>query len=105
MGTVPIEQDDFVSWLCERETEVTGYTGTRFGSPLVEWLSDLARCQCTIENALCGWMSFDCQWRWRALPVWCVRFQQRVDGYAFRPLTGFEALDLLAHVELAIAER
>jgi hypothetical protein len=96
-----LEQDAFVSWLCAREKKIVGQAGTRFGSPLVEWLSTLVGYQCTIENALCGWMSLGCQWHWLALPTWCVRFQQRIDGYAFRPLNGDEALDILVGLELA----
>ena len=104
-GVMPIEQDDFVTWLCEHETEVTGHAGTRFGSPLVEWLSMLFGYQCTIDDAACGWMSLDCRWIWLTLPDWGLRFQRRVDGYAFRPLTGAEALDILAGVELSLAQR
>ena len=97
-----IEQDDFISWLCERETEVAGLAGTRFGSPLTEWLCTLFGVQCSIEDAACGWMLADSRWIWRTLPDWGVRFQQRLDGYAYRPLTGIEALDILASVELSL---
>jgi hypothetical protein len=102
MDRIPIEQDAFLAWICERETEVVGHAGTRFGSPLVEWLSTLTQYQCTIEDTFCGWMLVDCRWIWQALPAWSLRFQQKVDGYAFRTLTGAEALSILAHVELSM---
>jgi len=101
-GIIPIEQDDFVSWLCEHETEVVGHAGTRFGSPLVEWLSLLFGHQCTIEDTTCGWMSLDWRWIWRTLPDWGIRFQQKVGSYAYRPMTGSEALSVLASVELSL---
>jgi hypothetical protein len=96
---IRLEQDDFVAFLCAREKEVAGHAGTRFGSPLVEWLSTLTRYQCTIEDTFYGWMSLDYQWRWRTLPTWCIRFQRKIDGYAFRPLRGDEALDILASIQ------
>lgn len=102
MDSIPIEQDDFVTWLCERETAISGHAGTRFGSPLVEWLSSLFRSECAIENASCCWMSFDCRWRWRELPAWSLRFQAKIEGYTFRPLTGLEAFEILASVELSM---
>ncbi len=100
MDNILLEQDDFVTFLCTREKEIAGHTGTRFGSPLVEWLSTLTRYQCTIEDNSYGWMSLDWRWHWRALPTWCIRFQRKVESYAFRPLRGDEAFDILASLEV-----
>jgi len=102
VGMMPIDQEDFATWLCEREIEVVGHAGTRFGSPLVEWLSTLLGTQCCIEDATCGWMLIDSRWIWRTLPTWSIRFQQRMDSAVYRPLTGGEAFTILASVELSL---
>jgi hypothetical protein len=91
---------DFVSWLCDRETAIVGYTGSRFASPLVEWLCTLVNYQCTVEGTSYTWIPLGGPCCWQALPDWGLRFQRRMDEYAIRPLTGGESLDILASIEL-----
>jgi hypothetical protein len=98
-----LEQYAFISWLCNQETKVVGHGGSRFGSPLVEWLSFLVGYQCTVEDTSYGWVPLGGQWCWRALPAWGIRFQRKMDGYTIRPLIGSEALDILASLEMEVS--
>lgn len=96
-----LRTDSFASWLCQRKKELAGYGGSRFSSPLVEWLSTLVGYQCTVEDSSYGWMLPGGQWLWRPLPTWGLRFQRKMEAYTIRPMTGDEALNILADLELA----
>jgi hypothetical protein len=95
-----ISLDAFVSWLCSHEFEIVGFPGTWFDAPLARWLSELTGHTYGVDGKLYGRASCD-SCRWRLLPQWAEVFSAWVELYAYRPLTGYEALEVLAHVELA----
>jgi hypothetical protein len=94
--------DAFVSWLCEHEIDVVGQSGTWFHSPLAEWLFSLTGHVYGVEAQAYGraCMSPTC---WASLPLWAQRFSARLEARAFRPVTGAEALLVLAEVERTLA--
>jgi len=94
--------DVFCSWLCERESQVVGHPGKWFDAPLARWLSEMTGHVYGIDGNLYGRAS--CEYcRWRLLPRWAEVFSLWVESYAHRPVTGYEALDVLARVELAFS--
>lgn len=93
--------DAFVSWLCARESEPVGQASSCFHSPLALWLSDSLGAVygvdgCRYGRALYAFCS------WRPLPVWAARFVSLLEGFGLRTVTGLEALELLARVELVL---
>lgn len=95
--TMPeLRMDEFVNWLCQHEADIVGRPCSCFHSPLAFWLSDcLGDGQCygrALHDARC----------WRLLPRWASLFASWLEGFTSYPVTGLQALDVLARVELAL---
>ena len=95
-----IEMDVFCSWLCQHERDVVGHPGTWFHSPLACWLSEMTGHTYGVEGRLYGRALYDTRY-WLLLPRWAAVFTSWVEVFASRPITGAEALEVLARVELA----
>jgi len=93
--------DQFCDWLCNHEAEIVGEGGRCFSSPLAAWLSDLCHATVGVEDARYGRASLP-WWQWNLLPKWAVSFSLRLERCSFQPLTGWDALAVLADVELAV---
>jgi len=93
--------ESFSSWLCFHEDDIIGYPGMCFHSPLARWLSEVTGHTYGVDGSVYGrGSSAMCQWR--ILPRWAVMFQDRIEVVAFRPMTGGDALDVLARVEMTL---
>jgi hypothetical protein len=98
---VEISLDAFVSWLCLHEDEVIWLSGKCFDAPLARWLSEMTGHVFGVDGKWYGRaLSEYC--RWRLLPLWAVVFCVWTESRAYRPITGIEALEVLAHVELVV---
>ena len=102
MQLVEISLDAFVSWLCSHEHEVIGLAGTCFDGPLARWLSEMTGYVFGVDGKWYGRASSE-YGRWRLLPRWAEVFCVWMESRTYRPLTGREALDVLAHVELTLS--
>jgi hypothetical protein len=93
--------DLFCAWLCEREHEVVGRPGMTYHSPLALWLSEQSGHTYGVDGRVYGRAScaYHC---WLLLPRWAEVFVAWSEVLAFRPITGGEALVLLASGELAL---
>jgi len=94
--------DEFGAWLCAREYDVVGLPRSCYHSPLACWLSD------SLGDGIYG---IDGQWygralyescSWRLLLRWAVLFASWLENVTSLPVTGLEALEVLARVELAL---
>ena len=101
MQCVEISLDTFVSWLCSHEDVVVGVPGTCFDAPLARWLSMMTGQVFGVDGKWYGRALSECR-RWRLLPRWAVLFCIWAESRTSRPLTGREALDVLAQVELML---
>lgn len=97
-----LHMDEFVTWLCQHEYAIVGRPRSCYHSPLACWLSDF------LEDGVYG---IDGQWYgralhdtrfWQLLPRWAVLFTSWMESVTSLPVTGFEALEVLAWVELAL---
>lgn len=102
MQLVEISLDTFVSWLCSHEHEVIGVSGKCFDGPLARWLSEMTGHVFGVDGKWYGRASSE-YGRWRLLPQWAEVFCVWMESRAYRPITGREALDVLAHVELTLS--
>jgi hypothetical protein len=102
MQFVEISLDAFVSWLCVHEHEVIGLSGKCFDGPLARWLSEKTGHIFGVDGKWYGCASSE-YGRWRLLPRWAEVFSMWMESRAYRPLTGIEALDVLAHIELTLS--
>lgn len=102
MQSFDIDIDRFVSWLCLREHEVVGCLGTWYDSPLARYLSERTGHVFGVDGKRYGRPSSDYR-RWLLLPQWAEAFSSLVESCPCRPVTGYETLLLLAHVELALS--
>jgi hypothetical protein len=93
--------DPFCAWLCEHEHEVVGRPGMTYHCPLAQWLSERSGHTYGIDGRVYGRASCAFYY-WRVLPRWAEVFVAWSEVLAFRPVTGCEALVLLASVELAL---
>jgi hypothetical protein len=93
--------DSFCTWLCQREHEIVGRPGMVYHCPLAQWLSESSGHIYGVDSKMYGRAScaYHC---WRLLPRWAEVFVAWSEVMAFRPITGNEALVLLASVELAL---
>lgn len=94
--------DELVTWLCQHETEVVGRPCSCFSSPLACWLSDFFKDGVYGIDGQCYGRALHEVWCWRVLPRWAVLFASWLERVASRPVTGGEALEVLARVELAL---
>jgi hypothetical protein len=98
---VEISLDAFCSWVCSHECDVVGHPGSWFDSPLARWLSELSGHIYGMDGRLYGRASCDDE-RWQVLPYWAEVFSVWVESCPAQPMTGYEALLVLARVELAL---
>jgi hypothetical protein len=101
MDTCSMEQ--FCSWLCEHETDIVGQAGRCFDTPLARWLSETYGQVYGIDERTYGRAS-QAWWQWRSLPRWSVAFNHRLEQLVFQMITGLDALNILADVELRARE-
>ncbi|HEX9134593.1 MAG TPA: hypothetical protein VF844_20070 [Ktedonobacteraceae bacterium] len=104
MQLVEISLDAFVSWLCSHEHEVIGLSGKCFDDPLARWLSEMTGHVFGVDGKWYGRASSE-YGRWRLLPRWAEVFCVWMESRAYRPITGIEALDVLAQVELVVGSK
>ena len=93
--------DDFCSWLVAHENELVGHPRLCFHSPLALWLSDKFGCTFGVDDRWYGWALSPSEY-WRLLPRWAALFSSWLETVAASSLTGLQAIDLLARVELAL---
>lgn len=94
--------DEFVTWLCQREYAIVGRPRSFYHSPLACWLSDyLGDGVYGIDGQWYGRALLDSRF-WRLLPRWAVLFSSWLESVTYLPVTGLEALEVLARVELAL---
>jgi len=97
--------DDFLTWLCCHEYEIVGLSRSYYDSPLAHWLSDyLGDGVYGIDGQWYGRALYDMRF-WRLLPRWAVLFASWLETVTYLPVTGLEALEVLARVELALRSR
>jgi hypothetical protein len=101
MQLVEISLDVFVSWLCSHEHEVVGFPGKCFDAPLARCLSEMTCHVFGVDGKWYGRASSE-SCRWRLLLLWAEVFCAWAESRAYRPMTGREALEVLAHVELEV---
>ncbi len=93
--------DSFCQWLCERENAIVGRPGMTFHCPLARWISEMTGHTYGVDGRVYG-RACSAYHRWLLLPRWAEVFVAWSEALAFRPVTGYEALVLLASVELAL---
>lgn len=101
MPLYELSLDAFVSWLCMHESEPVGLASSCYHSPLALWLSECFDAVYGVDSCRYGRALYACC-SWRPLPAWAARFASLLDGFGLRTVTGLEALELLARVELAL---
>jgi hypothetical protein len=101
MQPVNIELEAFLSWLCLHESEEVGCLGRWYDSPLARYLSEVTGHVFGADGRRYGCASSEycC---WLLLPRWAEVFTSWVESSPYRPVTGYEALEVLACVELAL---
>lgn len=98
-----LTMEQFCSWLCNHEDEVVGHAGRCFANPLAEWLSHMIHATIGVEDARYGRASLP-WWQWKCLPQWATVFLLRSENCAsFQPITGLDALCILADVECSVS--
>jgi hypothetical protein len=96
-----LSMEQFRVWLCAHANEVVGQAGTYFLSPLASWISGGTGHLYGTDDLLYGRATADYS-SWKPLPDWAIRFNARLERRAFRPITGLEALQELAHIDTPI---
>lgn len=94
----------FASWLANREHDIVGRPHLCFQSPLACWLSDMTGhlAGVDVDEGKFGWALVDACY-WRLLPRWAHLFSLWLEARHVESVTGRDAFDLLAAVELAVA--
>jgi hypothetical protein len=93
--------DAFCQWLCEREHAMVGRPGMIFHCPLALWMSELTGHIYGVDGCRYG-RACSAYQRWLVLPRWAEVFVAWSESVAFRPITGAQALTILAGVEMAL---
>src|SRR5512135_92015 len=101
MQVTDSDLDFFCTWRGAREHEIVGRPGMIYHCPLAQWLSERSGHIYGVESRVYG-RATCASHCWRLLPRWAEVFVAWSDVLAFRPVTGGEALVLLASVELAL---
>jgi hypothetical protein len=105
MNRSDLQIEAFVTWLCQREGALVGRPCSFYHSPLACWLSEyLADGVYGVDGQWYGRALHDCRC-WRLLPRWAVLFSSWLESLTSLPVTGVEALDVLARVEWALRVR
>ena len=93
--------DEFITWLCDHEYETVGCPRASYHSPLAHWLSEyLGDGIYGVDGQWYGRALYDTCF-WRLLPRWAVLFASWLESVTSRSVTGLQALEVLARVELA----
>jgi hypothetical protein len=93
--------DAFCQWLCEREHVIVGRPGMIFHCPLAHWMSEITGHVYGVDGRVYGRACIQYQ-RWLLLPRWAEVFVAWSESVAFRPITGMQALMILAGVEMTL---
>jgi len=105
VNTCELQLDAFVTWLCVRENAIVGRPRSFYHSPLACWLSEyLGDGVYGVDGQWYGRAVHDCRC-WRLLPRWAVVFSSWLESMTSLPVTGWEALGVLARVEWALRLR
>jgi hypothetical protein len=97
--------DDFLTYLCQHEYEIVGSPRSFYHSPLARWISSyLDDGVYGVDGQWYGRAVYDTRF-WRLLPRWAVIFNSLLETVTYLPVTGLEALEVLARVELALRSR
>ena len=91
----------FCSWLCAHEDKIVGVPCSCFDSPLARWLSECFHAVYGVDGSWFGRARSDCRC-WRLLPRWAALFDSALERVKAPSVTGLQALDVLAHVELSL---
>ena len=98
-----VSLDAFVTWLCLHDADIVGRPCSCFSSPLACWLSEFfGDGVYGVDGQFYGRAVHEV-WSWRVLPRWATVFAERLERVASRSVTGREALEVLARVELALS--
>lgn len=91
--------DAFVTWLVLHEHDTFESCSLSPSFPLALWLSSELGFACGVDHGTYGCLSWDIR-DWQHLPRWAIAFVDAVEGrYGYRPITGEQAFDILAHIE------
>ncbi len=93
-----ISKEAFCHWLCLHEQEPVGRPGICFDAPLARWLSEVTGQVYGVDGKLYGRGCWE-PWQWRLLPRWAEIFTEWSERFFALPLTGEQALEVLASVE------
>ena len=93
--------EPFVTWLCERENTDVGYPHRCFDCPLARYLSETTGRLWGVDAPYYGLASVEVS-RWAVLPRWARLFVSYTDTTQFTSLTGVQALEVLASIELRL---
>jgi len=91
--------ESFVTWLCEREHTDVGIPHRCFCCPLACYLSEMTGRLWGVDAPYYGLASLEAH-RWAVLPQWARLFVSYTDTARFPSLTGVQALEVLASIEL-----
>ena len=98
MNAADLSLDEFCTWLCAHEHEIVGHPTSFYHSPLARWLSESFGHVYGVDGAWFG-RAFQEARCWCLLPRWAVLFASWLERVSSLPVTGLEALDVLARVE------
>jgi len=103
MHMLDLGLETFATWLAIREHEVVGLPHLCFQSPLARWLSEMTGhlFGVDVDEGTFGWALAD-SCTWRLLPRWAHLFSRWLEARHVEAVTGRDAFDLLAAVELAV---
>src|SRR5579859_73024 len=96
-----VSLDEFVNWLCLHDADSVGRPCSCFSSPLACWLSEFFGDGVYGIDGQCYGRAVHEVWSWR-LPRWATLFASRLERVASGSVTGREALEVLARVELVL---
>ena len=104
MNLLDLGSEEFAAWLAIREDEIVGLPKRCFQSPLARWISEMTGHVFGVDEGKFGWaLSDECSWR--LLPRWAHLFTHWLDAWHSEAVTGQDAFNVLARVELALTTR